>query len=158
MSIVWSFVNSVPLPRKKFNRCGICSRSDGTFGLSRRKWTLSNVRKTTRLASQSLGSVAAMLEAGVPVVYFYISDAHDNELGPSLSPKSTFGPGEAPYVQQLKIYDEAFAKFFDRLAKDGITKENTLFVVTADENDHFVGSAPSPANCDGVNVPCTYTH
>jgi len=109
-------------------------------------------------ASQSLGYVAAMLEAGVPVVYFYISDAHDNELGPSLSPKSTFGPGEAPYVQQLKIYDEAFAKFFDRLAKDGITKENTLFVVTADENDHFVGSAPSPANCDGVNVPCTYTH
>ena len=32
-------------------------------------------------ASQSLGYVAAMLEAGVPVVYFYIADAHDNELG-----------------------------------------------------------------------------
>src|SRR5262249_35924408 len=30
-------------------------------------------------ASQSLGYVAQMLEAGVPVVYFYISDAHDNE-------------------------------------------------------------------------------
>ncbi len=29
-------------------------------------------------------------------------------------------------------------------------------MVTPDENDHFVGSAPSPANCDGVNVPCTY--
>jgi hypothetical protein len=109
-------------------------------------------------ASQSLGYVATMLEAGVPVVYFYISDAHDNELGASLSPAHTFGPGESAYVKQLQIYDQAFAKFFDRLAKDGITKENTLFVVTADENDHFVGSAPTPANCDGVNVPCTYTH
>ena len=110
------------------------------------------------LPSQSLGYVAAMLEAGVPVVYFYIADAHDNEIGASLSPESTFGPGEAAYVQQLKVYDQAFAKFFARLEADGITKDNTLFVVTADENDHFVGSAPTPANCDGVNLPCTYAH
>jgi hypothetical protein len=110
------------------------------------------------LASQSLGYVATMLEAGVPVVYFYISDVHDNEIGPSLSPESTFGPGEAAYVKQLQIYDQAFAKFFARLEADGITKDNTLFVVTADENDHFVGSSPTPANCDGVNVPCSYTH
>jgi hypothetical protein len=109
-------------------------------------------------ASQSLGYVAAMLEAGVPVVYFYIADAHDNQLGSTFSPESTFGPGEAAYVAQLKIYDQAFDKFFKRLAADGITKENTLFVVTADENDHFVGSTPSPANCDGINVPCTYAH
>ncbi len=108
-------------------------------------------------ASQSLGYVATMLEAGVPVVYFYIADAHDNELGPSLSSESTFGPGEAPYVKQLQIYDQAFEKFFARLAADGITKENTLFIVTADENDHFVGGRPSSANCDGVHVPCTYT-
>src|SRR5262252_8485528 len=49
-----------------------------------------------------------------------------------------------------------FGKFFARLANDGITKDNTLFVVTPDENDHFVGGAPSPANCDGINTPCTY--
>jgi len=109
-------------------------------------------------ASQSLGYVATLLEAGVPVVYFYISDVHDNELGASLSPESTFGPGEAAYVKQLQIYDQAFAKFFARLEADGITKDNTLFVVTADENDHFVGSAPTPANCDGIHTPCTYTH
>ena len=107
-------------------------------------------------ASQSLGYVATMLEAGVPVVYFYIADAHDNQLGPSLSSQTTFGPGEAGYVKQLKAYDAAFEKFFARLAADGITKDNTLFVVTADENDHFVGGPPSPANCDGINVPCTY--
>jgi hypothetical protein len=107
-------------------------------------------------ASQSLGYVATMLEAGVPVVYFYIADAHDNQLGASLSSEQTFGPGEAPYVKQLAVYDAAFEKFFARLAKDGITKDNTLFIITADENDHFVGGPPSPSNCDGINVPCTY--
>lgn len=30
-------------------------------------------------------------------------------------------------------------------------------MVTADENDHFVGGAPSPAGCDGVHTPCTYS-
>ncbi len=103
-------------------------------------------------ASQALGYVATMLEAGVPVVYFYIADAHDNH-GPN---EGTYGPGEAGYVAQLASYDAAFQKFFARLAADGITKDNTLFIVTADENDHFVGGPPSPSNCDGVNAPCTY--
>jgi hypothetical protein len=103
-------------------------------------------------AAQSLGYVATMLEAGVPVVYAYISDAHDNHFTGS----GTYGPGEAGYVQQLTAYNEAFGKFFDRLAQDGITKDNTLFIVTADENDHFVGGPPSPVGCDGVTTPCTY--
>lgn len=111
---------------------------------------------------QSLGYVAQMLEAGVPVVYLYIEDAHDNHhfAGAPLpnDPDGSFGPGEADYVYQLKIYDQAFAAFFARLASHGITKDNTLFVVTADENDHpALGLPPTPANCDGINVPCTYT-
>jgi hypothetical protein len=105
------------------------------------------------LATQSLGYAAAMLEAGVPVVYVYIADVHDRR---STGPAHAFGPGEAEYVAQLKSYDVAFGKFFDRLKADGITKDNTLFVVVPDENDHFVGGPPSPANCDGVNIPCTY--
>jgi hypothetical protein len=103
-------------------------------------------------ASQSLGYLATMLEAGVPVVYGYVSDAHDNHIAGS----GTFGPGEAGYVTQLQQYNDAFGKFFARLQADGIDKSNTLFVITADENDHFVGGAPSPANCDGITVPCTY--
>ena len=59
-------------------------------------------------------------------------------------------------VAQLQAYDAAFAKFFVRLAADGITPQNTLFIITADEGDHFVGGPPSPANCDGVTIPCTY--
>jgi hypothetical protein len=59
-------------------------------------------------------------------------------------------------VQQLASYNAAFGKFFARLANDGITRENTLFIVTADENDHFAGQAGSPAGCDGIHTPCTY--
>lgn len=102
-------------------------------------------------APVSLAYVAAMQEHGVPVTYAYISDAHDNHVS-----GGTFGPGEAGYVAQLKSYNDAFGKFFARLAKDGINKSNTLFVFTADEGDHFVGSPPQPTNCDGVTVPCTY--
>lgn len=112
--------------------------------------------------SQTLGYAAQMLEAGVPVVYLYIEDAHDNHNYPNAPiasyPDGTFGPGEANYVAQLQAYDAAFNKFFARLAVDGITKDNTLFVITADENDHFAGSiaTATPAGCDGVRTPCTY--
>jgi arylsulfatase A-like enzyme len=114
------------------------------------------------LAKQSLGYAATMLEAGIPVVYVYVADAHDRNPLP-LDPATNlpgasraFGAGEAEYVAQLKAYDVAFGKFFARLAADGINKDNTLFVVTADENDHFVGGAASPAHCDGIHVPCSY--
>jgi hypothetical protein len=89
-------------------------------------------------AAVSLGYVAQMQEAGVPVTYAYISDAHDdhhNAEGRNVA----FGPGEAGYKQQLQAYDQAFAAFFERLAQHGITRQNTLFVFTVDEGDHFVG-------------------
>lgn len=52
-----------------------------------------------------------MQEAGVPVTYGYISDAHDKHpTGPA------YGPGEAGCVAALKSYDNAFAAFvFSRL-------------------------------------------
>src|SRR6185295_508297 len=106
-------------------------------------------------ASTTLSYVAQMQEAGVPVTFGYISDAHDQH-GVAGEIHATRGPGEADYVQQLRNYDKAFGKFFQRLANDGLNKSNTLFVFTVEEGDHFVGSSPSPANCDGVNVPCTY--
>lgn len=103
-------------------------------------------------ATVSLAYVAAMQEHGVPITYTYISDAHDKHpSGPA------YGPGQAGYVAALQAYDSAFATFFSRLASDGITTQNTLFVFTSDEGDHFVGGAPSPAGCDGVTTPCTYT-
>jgi hypothetical protein len=103
-------------------------------------------------AAVSLSYVAAMQEHGVPITYAYISDAHDaHPSGPA------YGPGQAGYVAALKSYDDAFGKFFTRLANDGINQSNTLFVFTSDEGDHFVGGPPSPSNCDGVTIPCTYS-
>lgn len=106
-------------------------------------------------AANTLGYVAQMQEAGVPITYAYISDAHDNHAG-----GGAYGPGEAGYEAQLKAYDNAFGTFFNRLAADGINKSNTLFVFTADENDHYAGQDPNAApfseNCDGVTVQCTY--
>jgi hypothetical protein len=103
-------------------------------------------------ASETLGAIATMQEAGIPVTMSYISDAHDDHVN-----DVAFGPGQAGYVAQLKAYDDDFARFFARLKADGIDQHNTLFVFTADEGDHFVGGPPTPANCDGVNVPCSYS-
>jgi hypothetical protein len=107
-------------------------------------------------ASTTLGYIAQMQEAGIPITFGYISDAHDQH-GVAGEIHIANGPGQAPYVAQLKAYDEAFVKFFDRLAADGITKDNTLFMFTTEESDHFVGSQPTPAGCDGINQPCNYS-
>jgi hypothetical protein len=102
-------------------------------------------------ASQTLGAVAEMQEGGIPITYAYIADAHDDHVN-----GVPFGPGEAGYVAQLQSYNTAFGQFFARLAADGIDQSNTLFIVTADEGDHFVGATPTNPGCDGVAVPCTY--
>jgi hypothetical protein len=104
-------------------------------------------------AAVSLAYVAAMQEKGIPVTYAYISDAHDFH-GVSGNQHVAFGPGSQGYVDQLKAYDDAFAAFFVRLATAGITKDNTLFVFTVDEGDHFVGVQKT--DCDGVNTSCVY--
>src|SRR6478736_6548663 len=101
------------------------------------------------LAKNTLGYVAQMQEAGVPVTFGYISDAHDNHTLARAS-----GPREADYVAQLKSYDDAFASFFTRLKRDGIDASNTLFVITVDEGDHFAGGTGTP-QADGT---LGYTH
>src|SRR5437773_548224 len=78
------------------------------------------------------------------------------------------GPGEAESMAQLKAYDDAFATFFTRLANDGIDKSNTLFVVTADEGDHYAGGpgilqpdgsyAYSHTNCSWTTAPACPTN
>jgi hypothetical protein len=116
--------------------------------------------------AQSLAVVEAMLKAGIPVVYAYIADAHDNQEEQSITSAGTFGPGQAAYVAQLADYNAAFGTFFLHLKEAGIDENNTLFIFTPDEGDHFVGAAPTPANCDGAkierngnvvpDIPCTY--
>jgi hypothetical protein len=121
-------------------------------------------------ASQSLAYAADMLGSGVPVVNTYISDIHGNESIQGLSSPgepcyhagSALGSGTACYLAQAAYYNTAFGTFFKRLAAEGITPQNTTFVLSSDEGDHEAGAnvgrsiTPTPANCDGVTTPCTY--
>ena len=119
-------------------------------------------------ASQSLAYMADMLESGVPVVNGYIADIHGNESISGLAAckgvpaNAALGSGSACYTAQAQYYNQAFGTFFQRLAADGITPKNTLFVLSSDEGDHEAGAnvgraiQPTPANCDGVTVACTY--
>jgi len=130
-------------------------------------------------ASQTLAYMTDMLESGVPVVNGYISDIHGNEKIPGLTGSgepcfhapAALGSGSACYVAQAQYYNQAFGAFFQRLAADGITPKNTLFVLSSDEGDHEAGAnvgravQPTPANCDGAtvsgdtvtpDVACTY--
>jgi len=117
-------------------------------------------------AAQTLAYVADMQEAGVPITGGYIADIHGNEHIPALSgtggacngAPAALGPGSACYVAQAQFYNQAFGTFFQRLAADGITPQNTLFVISSDEGDHVAGAnvgraiQPTPANCDGATV------
>jgi hypothetical protein len=120
-------------------------------------------------ASQTLAYLASMQEAGVPITGGYISDIHGNEHIPALSgtggpcsgAPAALGPGSACYIAQAQYYNQAFGTFFQRLAADGITPQNTLFVVSSDEGDHVAGAnvgraiQPTPSNCDGATVSGT---
>ncbi|MCA6120292.1 hypothetical protein J6500_00010 [Bradyrhizobium sp. WSM 1704] len=105
-------------------------------------------------ASQSLGYAAAMLEAGVPVVYVGIGNAHLPAT--AAARRRAYGPGERDHVARLAADDAAFKVFIDRLAASGITTRNTLFIVVPTGADRFVGGQPNPAACDGLAVPCSY--
>jgi hypothetical protein len=123
-------------------------------------------------AAQTLAYLADMQESGIPVTYGYIADIHGNEhiapdaANPGLAAckgaPSALGSGTACYLAQAQYYDQAFQTFFNRLAADGITPHNTLFVISSDEGDHQAGAnvgraiQPTPAGCDGVTTPCTY--
>ena len=106
-------------------------------------------------ASQTLGYMADMLESGVPVVNGYISDIHGNEDIPACprarARPAALGSGSACYVAQAQYYNQAFGTFFKRLAADGITTKNTLFILSSDEGDHEAGAnvgraiQPTPA-------------
>ncbi len=120
-------------------------------------------------ASQTLAYLAGMQEAGVPITSGYISDIHGNEHIPALSgaggpcagAPAALGPGSACYIAQAQYYNQAFGTFFQRLAADGITPQNTLFVFSTDEGDHVAGAnvgraiQPTPSNCDGATVSGT---
>jgi len=116
-------------------------------------------------ASQSLAYVADMQESGIPVTYASIADLHQNQqiagLAACSGAPAALGSGSACYVAQAQYYNAAFGTFLQRLAADGITSSNTLFIVSSDQGGHEAGAnvgraiQPTPANCDGATVSGT---
>ena len=115
-------------------------------------------------ASQTLAYMADMLERGVNVVGGYIADIHGNHNQPQTpacnvkNAPGALGSGTKCYIQQAQYWNQAFGVFFKRLAADGITPQNSLFVFSSDEGDHEAGAnigralQPTPVNCDGAKV------
>ena len=89
----------------------------GDAGDRPRRQARSSIRSASPASRASTGcsprprspTRAEMQEAGVPVTYAYISDAHDFH-GVAGNVHTAFGPGSAGYVAQLKAYDDAFAR------------------------------------------------
>jgi hypothetical protein len=102
--------------------------------------------------SNGLAYTLYMQTHGIPATFTYLTDLHDNYVT-----GAGMGPGTPTYESQLHAENAAFGTFFRDLAAAGITKANTLFVITADEGDHFVGSSPTPADCNGVSIACSYS-
>jgi hypothetical protein len=136
----------------------------------------------------TLGYSLDMANAGVPVVFSYLSDAHDchnvlyPDYGDTSAPSGTsecdytdatgttdpqydnspnyqaFGSGEAGYENYLHQLNSDFQSFFDQALTDGFNASNTEFVFYSDENDDASEGTPANPTCDGVTTPCAYDH
>jgi LPXTG-motif cell wall-anchored protein len=115
----------------------------------------------------TLGYTLAMQQAGIPVTFGYLSDAHDchsslvadyGNTGASGNarcdftnvPGSTaaagynaFGSGEQGYTNYLSQLNTDFGTFFQDAKNDGYTTANTEFVFYSDENDHAAEATPA---------------
>jgi hypothetical protein len=136
----------------------------------------------------TLGYTLDMQQAGIPVTFGYLSDAHDchtalyadyGDPNPPAgdskcnytdapgasdplfrgSPSAqAFGSGEAGYENYLHQLNSDFQSFFDQAKADGYTTANTEFVFYSDENDHVSEGTPANPTCDGVTTPCQWNH
>ena len=100
-------------------------------------------------ASQTLAYLADMLEvgrAGGERLHGRRPRPESGMASPGVTGRgvqqrpAALGSGSACYVAQAQYYNQAFGTFFQRLAADGITPANTLFVLSSDEGDHDAGA------------------
>ena len=101
-------------------------------------------------AKVSLGYVAQMQEAGVPVTFGYVSRTRTTTTRTRSRRRRTRTACSRGRRARARVGLRADAArvrpgvrdVLQRASQhDGITKRNTLFVVTADENDHFAGGS-----------------
>lgn len=89
-------------------------------------------------ASVTLPMATAMLKAGVPFVFVYVENTHGRCGATPQSCQSDLANGT--FDDLLQADDAAFGKFFSDLTNLNITLDNTLFVFTTDEQDHYLAN------------------
>ncbi len=87
-------------------------------------------------AAITLRMTALLHASGVPITFSYVENTH-GRCDPGKVCRFDLQRGE--FDDLLKADDEAFGRFFRDLAALGITPSNTLFVITTDEGDHYLG-------------------
>jgi len=90
-------------------------------------------------ASITLPMATAMLKSGVPFVYVYIENTHQR-CTPGATPPCQGNLADGSFDDLLQADDAAFGKFFSDLAAMNVTTANTLFVITTDEQDHYLAN------------------
>ena len=88
-------------------------------------------------ASITLPLATALLRSGVPIVFAYVENTHQRCTG-TTSQSCSGNLAKGSFDDLLKADDAAFGAFFAELAKLGITTANSLFVITTDEEDHYL--------------------
>jgi arylsulfatase A-like enzyme len=96
-------------------------------------------------AAITLRMATLMQAAGVPVTFAYVENTH-TRCDPGK--RCEFDLKAGTFNDLLEADDAAFGRFFRDLAELGITWENTLFVITTDEGDHYLENfaRPVPVN------------
>ena len=101
-------------------------------------------------ATASLGYAAKMLEAGVQVVYTYIADAHDPQrlnipnAPPAPEQRPCLWSGRGGLCRGAQDLRSGLWQVLCASQGGWHRRDNTLFVVVPDENDHFVGGTAEP--------------
>jgi hypothetical protein len=85
-------------------------------------------------ADITLRMTTDLLAAGVPVVFTYMENVHGR-----CTPTGCAGDQlRGSFDDLLQADDAAFGRFLSDLANLGLTTDNTLFVITTDEGDHYL--------------------
>jgi len=88
-------------------------------------------------ASITLPLATALLRSGVPIVFAYVENTHQRYTGTTAQSLQR-DLAKGTFDDLLKADDAAFGAFFSDLTKLGITTANSLFVITTDEEDHYL--------------------
>ena len=95
-----------------------------------------------------------MQEAGIPITYAYVSDAHDGH-GTAGNVHFAYGPGEAGSPSNCRTTIARFRSFLRGWLPTGSTR--VIRCLSSRWTKAITSwGCPMPSDCDGVTTPCNY--